>query len=85
MPSHEAVAKIDKENLEQDWPHEVETDDFNVKFKEEFVQMMSHFELIWNGHLGCVNISKHQIEFVSVDVSPILSAPYQIGLEARRF
>lgn len=46
--------------------------------------MLQEFESLWDGHLRCGNVSKHQIDLFSKEVRLIHSAPYQTGPTARQ-
>lgn len=46
MRTHELVKKIDDNRLEQDYPDEVKIAESHVKFKEDFIALLSEFEKI---------------------------------------
>lgn len=62
MQNLEDVKKSDKERREQDWRNKVKIAEAHVEFKEEPINIISDFKLMWSGHLGQDSIAKHRTE-----------------------
>lgn len=85
MRKHEDVKLADEERLEQDWRNEAVTSDDYEEAKDEFIKMLSEFEMIWDGHLGRIQNAKHRIALSPADAKPIQSALYWASPKARHF
>lgn len=46
---------------------------------DEFVDKLSKFQAKWDGHFGCINVTKHPIELLHDSLQPAYSAPYRTG------
>lgn len=51
--------------------------------KQPFIDMLSQFDSMWDGHHGCVTMGKHRIELLQPEKAPVHAAPYQTGPESR--
>lgn len=59
METEEAERKV------HEWNEEVKTDPkFNGQCNK-FIEMMSTFGSVWEGHLGCISAAKHGIKLTS--------------------
>lgn len=47
--------------------------------------MLEAFERIWDGHLKCINVAKHHIDFHNNDVRPDYSARYGSEQTTKKF
>lgn len=47
--------------------------------------MLTEFEVMWDGHLGRINLSKYQIDLLNDQSSPVRSISYQAEPGARQF
>lgn len=84
MRIHE-VKKNDEEWLEQGCRNEGKVAHAFLEFKYKFIEMLSEFELKWEGDLGRIAVAKIRIELSSVNAKPAHSGPYREGPNAREF
>lgn len=85
MRAHEAVKKIDEEGLDQDWQRVVKVSDSYVKYNDVFIEMISDFASMLDGHLEQIIVWKHRIELSPGVAQPIHAAQYRAGPNAREF
>lgn len=83
MQKHEDDIKNDTKWLEEDWRDKVKIADVYVEFKDEFLEILSHVEFMWDRHLGRIGFVKHWVELCPADPKPIYSAPYRSGQKGR--
>lgn len=55
------------------------------EYEEDFVNMVSEFDAVWDGHLGWSSIAILRIELTSDDNRPIHAAPYRAGPKPQEF
>lgn len=46
--------------------------------------MLEEFTDIWGGHLGTIKTVKHRIDLDIPEAKPVHSAPYSLGLAAKK-
>lgn len=56
-----------------------------LEIKGEFSETLSDFELMWDGHLGRIDIAKHWILLSPADAKQTHSAPLWADEEEREF
>lgn len=78
----ECHVKLKNENAEQ-WDMNGKTKIAEMqKFNTDqwrFINMVTEFESIWNGHRGCKSVVKHHIEIALTKARQIYCAPYRSG------
>lgn len=50
---------------------------------DEFLQLITEFEDIWDGYLDRIKTAEHQIELTSSNTRPVYSALFRAGLTVR--
>lgn len=83
MRNREDVKKNDEELLKQDLGNVGMIANAYIKFKDEFIDNLSDFKSMWDGHLGRVRNAKHWIGLSESDAKPINSSLYHTGPKAR--
>lgn len=55
----------------------------DVELENEFSDLLSNFESMWDGHPGKISIVKHQIDLSPAQSKPIRFVLYRAGPKAR--
>lgn len=79
MENHEEVTQKDETRLTEDRRNEITVPDKYKDHKVAFLQLLTEFENMWEGHLGRIKTARHQIELADSDIRPVYSAPYRVG------
>lgn len=85
MAEHKAVTEKDEEKLNKDWCKDTQSPDKFRTHQPASFEMLEDFEGMWDGHQGRMNVSKHRINLLNDEVSPVHSASYSAGPTARKF
>lgn len=64
------TSKNDEKRLKRNWRYKVRIADVYVEFQNKFIKIQSDFRSLWDGHLGKINVTRHQIELFSSDAKP---------------
>lgn len=84
MRNHEDVKRNEQDRPEQDSYKEVKIANAYVAFKESFIEILSNFELIVDGHSGRINTATNRNELFSVEAKANHSAPNRASPKAHK-
>lgn len=62
---------------------EIQPLDVYARYRKQFLDMLTKFQFMWNGHLEQLFVAKHCIELTPQKIQPITSVPDQVGTKAR--
>lgn len=79
------MKNYDEQRLEQDCRNKVKAAEGNVDYKNKFVEMISDFASMTDGHLGRIKLGKHRVELSQPKTKLIHSAPYRTCAKAGKF
>lgn len=68
----------------KDWKHEVSLPKIFLEHLNEFLNMLSKFQDMWDSHLGRISMKKHRKESSSEGNKPAHSVPYRVGSKPRQ-
>lgn len=51
--------------------------------RKEFIDVLTTFQSIWNGHLGRISTMKNRVDLLSPMIRPINSVPYRAKPKTR--
>lgn len=71
--------------LHKNWCKEVTASAWYYAYLEPFMNILSQFQLMWNGLLGRINVSKHWIELLQPDKASLHSASDRADPKTRKF
>lgn len=67
MLRHNSVKAKDVHNLKLNWKSEAHPSDDYTEYCNQFLNMLSKFQLMWDRHLGHVKILKYRIELTGAN------------------
>lgn len=85
MARHTDALQEDSQQLTHNWPDEVDLSNNYGQYCQQFIDMLSEFEHMWDRHLGRINAAKHRIELNDRNTAPVHSTPYRAGPKTRGF
>lgn len=85
IDNHATVQKKDAEKWNEDWRSEVNMPSAYKSYKPGFLEVLSEFEAMWDGHLGLIKAVVHRIELTTIAARRIHSDPYQDVQKDRQF
>lgn len=78
LEQHRQVTKTDQRNQKEDRKNQLNFNQKNDEYRQDFDTLMSKFSLMCDGHLGRILVTKHHIQ-LSMETPPIYSHPYRAG------
>lgn len=85
IKTHENVAKLDGEQIKQNWREKLKIADAYVEYKEECLRKMADLGSIWDGRPGRIAVAEHRIKFYPAESKPIHSWTNRAGSKAHKF
>lgn len=82
---HATVQNKDTERLTHDWRNKIDISEKYDEYQNSFVDMLSQFQHLWDGHLGRIATAKHRIELIDPTTLPVHSVPYRACPKTREF
>lgn len=75
MEQHKSVKNTNAERPACHWKEEVKFDENYDEYKDEFNDLLSEFNKMWDGHIGRIVAVNHGVDLINLDVRPIHPAP----------
>lgn len=84
VDSHNVVREFDG-IVNLNWQYKIEVPNEYVASRHKFVQMLTQFENVWDGHVQSTKAVQHLMELKNSKHCPMHSAPNRAGPESRDF
>lgn len=82
---HAHVNNAATERLAKSWKEKFAISVLYTAHKQTNLNILSHFQFLWDGHLGQITMAKHCIELLRPDTATIHPAPYWAVPETPKF
>lgn len=82
---HNRIRSDETTQLTKVWNREVSSATQYQSNKQPFLDILSQFKLMWDGHLGRVTMTKRRMDLLQPDTAPVYAKPYQAGSEMSEF
>ncbi|MEM9413396.1 MAG: retropepsin-like aspartic protease, partial [Planctomycetota bacterium] len=82
IDKHLEVTESDKEELKKNWRDAINIYDSNEDLRTRLEQTLEPFQHMWDGRIGTVNITTHQID-LEPGAKPVFQPPYRAGPRQR--
>lgn len=79
MPQNTLVQNNATKRLAQNWRDGTELFKPYLAYGVEFIDTLIEFQLIWDGHIDHIGVSKHWTNPLDGNTKPVHSAPYKQG------